>query len=81
MLICIWQHVALCSQCSFSDLSYYIQLEAVNEAREANLNEITEVQQGLQDTKDTITSLKKQLNDIHEHDAVLKYVHSCHCIA
>ncbi|KAL5268148.1 hypothetical protein ACHWQZ_G002115 [Mnemiopsis leidyi] len=44
---------------------------AVNEAREANLNEITEVQQSLQETKDTIAALKNQLNDIHEHDAVL----------
>lgn len=45
---------------------------AVNEAREANLNEITEVQQSLQETKDTIAALKNQLNEIHEHDAVLK---------
>ena len=45
---------------------------AVNEAREANLNEITEVQQSLQETKDTIAALKKQLNEIHDHDAVLK---------
>lgn len=44
---------------------------AVNEAREANLNEITEVQQSLQETKDTIAALKNQLNEIHEHDAVL----------
>jgi hypothetical protein len=45
---------------------------AVHEAREANLNEITEVQQNLKETKDAIAALKKQLNEIHEHDAVLK---------
>jgi len=44
---------------------------AVNEARQANLNEINEVQQSLQETKDTIAALKKQLNEIHDHDAVL----------
>lgn len=49
-----------------------IFLESVKEARDANLNEITEVQKSLQETKDTIAALKEQLNEIHEHDAVLK---------
>jgi len=44
---------------------------AVNDAREANLNEINEVQQSLKETKDTIAALKNKLNEIHDHDSVL----------
>lgn len=53
-------------------LTNFISPEAVKDAREANLNEITEVQRQLQETKDAINDLKRQLEEIHDNDTTLK---------